>query len=493
MSGTSADSAGTISFEQPSKYSVLSAVALATFFVSLSTNTLSVAVPVIVRHFGASAVYAALIVLTPSLTSTGLLLSMGRVGDLVDRRICYLAGISCFTAASVAAGLAPSAWALIVLEACAAVGTAAIWANSAAIIVDTVPAERVNRALGVYIAAISVAELIGPSVGGAVAGSVGWRWIYWMNVPVGVGCLLWGRAAIRPVPPTQTGRLDMLGSGLLFVGLAGLVLSLSLAQTFGWLKAPVAAGTVGALAVLALFVAVETWVSSPLFDLALLRDRRLLLALVAGFANAMALWSLVLLMVLYFQALQGDSPLMAGLKSTPLPVCTAIAAVCAGQLARRLTPATLACIGPALSCMGLVFLAVTLGGQYLATFAALALVGLGGGIFMPANANIVMTSARASAGLLNGTRLMLQQVGWVTGTAISLTIVTAPLVVSLRRQFFAGTTWQISPGALAALHSGYLHALTVLAAVALLSSATSFLSRASRSTDGLQAGRSTRE
>ena len=183
---------------RPSARLVLGTVALATFFVSLSSSTLSVAVPAIVRNFGASALTATFIVLTPAAVSTSLMLIMGRVGDIVGRRAAYLAGIGGFTVASLLAGVAPTPLLLICLQACQAVATAVIWANSAAILLDLLPADRVNHGLGIYIASISVAELIGPSVGGAIAGTAGWRWIFLLNVPVGVACFLLGRTVLRP-------------------------------------------------------------------------------------------------------------------------------------------------------------------------------------------------------------------------------------------------------------------------------------------------------
>ena len=460
---------------------VLGLVCLATFFVSLSTGNLNVAVPVIVRHFHASALIASLIVLVPSATSTALMASMGRLGDIVGRRAFYLSGMACFAAASLLAGFAPSSWALIALQVCLASGTAVIWANSAAILLELLPAERISQALGVYIAAISVADLIGPSVGGAIAGTIGWRWIFWLNVPVGLLVISLGRAVLpRDRPRVRHQPLDVPGNVLLLAGLGGLIVSFSLAQTSGWLSPVVLSGAAAAAALLAAFILVELRAASPLIDLRMFRDRALSLAMASGFANAMAQWSPVLLMILYFQAVTGDSPLVAGLKITPLAVCSGLAAVSSGRLARRIRPDALAVAGSVISLAGLAVLDTALGAGYPVQLVALMLIGAGSGLFGPNNTNVVMARApRTSAGVINGTRLMLQNVGWVTSTAVVLTLVTAPLAARLRREFFAGTASHVSRASALHLLAGYRHAILLLAAFALAGSLTALASRRS--------------
>ena len=192
MSGSGA--AGVTGRVSPSL--ALAAVSLTAFFVGLSSTMLSVAVPAIVRHFQAGALAAVFVILAPSVTSTALMLSMGRIGDLVGRRNVYLAALGAFTVASLLAAVAPSVWLLIALEACQAIGTAAIWANNAALVLELVPQSRANHALGLYFASISVSQLIGPSVGGAIAGTLGWRWIFLLSVPVGIISLLACRAVL---------------------------------------------------------------------------------------------------------------------------------------------------------------------------------------------------------------------------------------------------------------------------------------------------------
>jgi MFS family permease len=459
-------------------------VSLTAFFVGLSSTMLIVAVPAIVRHFQAGALAAVFVILAPSVTSTALMLSMGRIGDLVGRRNVYLLALGAFTVASLLAAVAPSVWLLIALEACQAIGIAAIWANNAALVLELVPEGRANHALGLYFASVSVAQLIGPSVGGAIASAAGWRWIFLLSVPVGILSLL----ACRAVLPGGTrprrhvaGSVDLPGNILVLTGLAGLITSLSLSQTSGWLAPPVIGGAAAAVALLACFAVRELRIRDPLLDLRMFADRSLSLAIASACANAMAQWSPVLLMVLYFQAVLGDSALDAGIRITPLPVATVLAAVCAGRFARVLRPDTLAVAGSGLAFAGIALLAVTIGGGYPAILVALALIGLGSGVFGPANANVVMSRGpRMSGGVINGARLMLSEVCYLVSTTVMLGIVTAPLAAGLRRQFYAGTASRVSRAVAMQLLTGYKHAVLVLAALAFVGTVTAFASRTRR-------------
>jgi MFS family permease len=468
----------------------LAAVSLTGFFVGLSSTMLSVAVPAIVRHFEAGALAGTFVILAPTVTSTALMLTMGRIGDLVGRRKVYTAALAAFTVASLFAAVASSVWLLIALEACQAIGTAAIWANNAAVVLELMPEGRANHGLGVYFASISVAQLIGPSVGGVIASAVGWRWIFLLSVPVGIISLLACRAVLPGGTRPKRGLpADLPGNLLVLTGLAGLIISLSLSQTSGWMALPVFGGGAAAVALLAGFVVRELRTRHPLLDLRIFADRGLSLAMASACANAMAQWSPVLLMVLYFQAVSGDSALGAGLRVTPLPVISALAAVSAGRLARMMRPDTLAVIGSGLAFVGLAFLAVTIGGGYPAILVALALIGLGSGVFGPANASVVMARGpRMTGGVINGARLMLSDTFYLISTTVVLGIVTSPLAASLRRQFYAGTASHVSQTVAGQLLTGYKHAIFALATFALVGTAAAFASRvghvgAARSSD----------
>lgn len=449
---------------------VLSAVCLATFLVSLSTSSLGVAVPAVTRHLHATSLDSTLIVVTPALVSTTLLLALGRIGDLVGRRGCYLLGLAIFTVASLCLGFAPTVWLFIGLQICAAIGVASVWANSAAILLDALDIGPFHRGLGIYIATISAAELIGPTVGGAITQAIGWEWIFWINAIVGVGCTFWGW---RSLPAKASARerleIDVAGGVLFIIGLGGFVVSLLIAESGTGLSRPVVGGALASLVVLSGFVVVERQATTPLVDVAMFADRAFSFSMISGMLMAMAQWVPTLLMVLFFQAVRGDTPLRAGLTVMPLPVASALFSVLAGPLGRFLPPRRLAVVGSAISAVALGVLAGTITAPYPIIAITLTAVGIGTGIFTPAIADSLMRGAPASnAGQVNGTRLTVQNVGWVSSTALALVLITSPLPAAQRHQFFAGTAARVSRGTVAELIDGYRHSLTALAVIAVV-------------------------
>jgi hypothetical protein len=159
-------------------------------------------------------------------------------------------------------------------------------------------------------------------------------------------------------------------------------------------------------------------------------------------------------------------------------VVSVVAAVSAGRLSQRLRTDTLVVVGSGLAFAGIAFLAVAIGGSYPAMLVALALIGLGSGIFGPANSRIVMSRGpQLNGGVLNGSRIMLSEVFYLISTTVVLTIVTAPLAPVLRRQFYAGTVSRLSHAVALQLLTGYKHAILVLTVLALIGTIAAVASR----------------
>ncbi|MQA86978.1 MAG: MFS transporter [Streptosporangiales bacterium] len=458
-------------------------VGLACVVIALNVSTLNVALPKVVRHFNAGPVAASWVLLGYMLANTVLLVVFGRLADMFGRRRMYLAGMSVFTAASLAAGLAPNVWLLIALRVVQAAGGAMILVNGAAIVTDAFPSRLLNRGLGVYMASFSVAQLLGPSVGGFVVAAAGWQWVFWFNVPVGVLCVICGTVTLRKVPrgPTRE-HLDVPGNLLLLLGLCGLLLALSEAQTGGWDHPMFGAALAIFAASLPVFMFVQRRVRNPLLDLELFRDRAFCLSIAASFVNTMSRFSVVLLIALFFQAANGDGPFEAGLRVMPLPISTMIASASVGLLDRFAGPRGLAVVGSATGTAGMLLLFLTLSADapYAVFGVAMTLIGLGGGIFLPSNTTAIMLrSPENRLGLVNAMRLMLQNVGLMVGTAVSLVLITGPLPPTIGRRFFAGTVSEISPAAVQTLVVGYRYALLLLVVTSLLGTVATIASRSS--------------
>jgi EmrB/QacA subfamily drug resistance transporter len=298
---------------------VLSVVCLASLMSGLNNSSLNIALPPIVRHFDASAFEASWILLSFQLTNTVLMIIFGRLADVLGRRRMYLTGVALFTTASVLAGFAPHVWVLVACRVLQATAGAMLITNSAALITTAFPRRMLGQALGIYMASFSLAQLLGPTVGGILTTELGWRWTFWFNAPFGVICLLWGLRVLAKIPRTgEPFRLDIAGNLVVLLGLGGLLLGLSEVGHLGWRSPLVVIGLAGFVVAVPLFLLIETRSRDPVVDLAVFREPVVGLGVLAGFLATMSRFAVVLLMGLYFQAVQGDTPTEAGLKILPL-------------------------------------------------------------------------------------------------------------------------------------------------------------------------------
>ncbi|GGK80940.1 MFS transporter [Sphaerisporangium melleum] len=449
---------------------VCSVTSLGLALIGVNASTLNVALPAVVRHFEAGAFASSWILLSYLLISTATLVFFGRVADLLGRREVYLTGFALFTVCSLAAGLSPNVGFLIAMRALQALGAAMILANGTVIITDAFPPDRLSQGMGVYIGTLSVAQLAGPTLGGLIADTAGWQWVFWVNVPPGVVALLWGWATLRRVPAAERTPVDAAGNLIVFAALTAALFALSEAGSRGLSGPVVPAGLLVFLVLLPLLVVVERRASHPVLDLRLFGERMLAFANLASFCAALSRSALVLLVALYFQAARGLDAFTAALAVLPVPVGMAVASPIAGALGRRVSPYVLSVGGCALNSAGLLILMASTGAgtPYALVAAGLFLAGCGNGAFLTGNTTQVMSMLPpGSLGVVNGFRLMIMNLGIVLSVATTLTVLGSALPPSLRDLVYAGTLSQASPVAVEHLMSGFQRTYLVLAAVAL--------------------------
>jgi MFS family permease len=448
-------------------WGVLAVVFVVTVLMSLSGTMLTIALPAVVDDLDASPVQASWILLGYMLVNTSLLIVMGQVADSVDRRRMFLAGLAVYTAASLGMGFAPTAGVFVALRTLQGVAAAVLLCNAVTILAAVFPRHLLNRAMGIYLSGFSVAQVAGPSLGGLVATWVGWRWLFWATVPIGLVALAGGWRLLRSVPagPRGTGRVDVAGNTLVLVGLAALLLGLSMAGQQGW-RDPAVLGGVAVFAVLLpVFLLVERRAARPAIDLALFRDRSFSLALGAGFLLAMPRMSVVAVIALYFQGVQGATPLQAALDVTPLAVGLTVGALLADPLTRWVEERRLVVLAAAVCVagMGAVVWAVAAGGPRVPLLLCLGVVGLGNGVLHPLNSSMLMRSAPLDrAGAVNALRVMAQSGGMTLATAVALTVVVSSVAPATADLFFAGRGGALTAAQFADLTGGYVAALGVL-------------------------------
>ncbi|QQE79885.1 MFS transporter [Alicyclobacillus sp. SO9] len=447
---------------------VLSVTSIGVMLTLLNVGTLNVALPDIANHFHAGSTSASWILLSYMLANTILILVFGRMADIFGRKKMYLAGFILFTGVSLLIGISPNVAVLIILRMFQAAGGAMIITNTTALLTDSFPEPLLSRGLGINVLVSSVAQLVGPVLGGWIAFQLGWRWVFWFNVPLGVIGVVWAAFTLHEgTKPEKRETIDWVGSGLIFIVLAGLILALSEGGVLGWLSPIVMLGAAVFVIGLPIFVVQQQHSPAPVVDLQLLRSRNISLSYIAALFNNMVRTSVVLLIALFFESTSGLNPFAAGLRVLPVTIGMMLMSPIAGSLAARFTYRLLSAVGLAVTIIGLALLAGFLGGGHalLLSLVAMFLVGAGAGLFMTPNTTFIMTSVPTERrGIANGLRSMLQNMGQVIGTALSLALVTSGLPTRLKNAVYAGRMAHVSHTDIQLLTTGFHWALTALLA-----------------------------
>jgi len=478
---TDSDSAGSIADRERVRYAwrVLSVTSIGMNLAFLNTSTLTIALPVVARHFDASEFQASWFILAYLLVNTSLILVFGRTADLIGRRQLYLFGLSLITVASLASAFAPDAYTLIVLRGLQGVGGAAILANTTALLVDAFPPRLLPLGLGFNVTAASAASVLGPVVGGFLVTALGWRAVFWFNAPIGVVGVYWAMRTLRDTKPVPAGpeRFDRTGGGLTVLILTTAILWLSKGNEWGW-RSPLSVGLVSvAVGATGALILVERASPNPLIDPALFRDRARSMAYTATTVMSLTQSSIVLLVALYLQAVQGTSPLHSALLVVALAGGIMFASPLAGRLSQLLEPRVLASAGLTLSAIGLLALsrAIQVRTSHVTLVIALAAIGFGCGIFQSPNTTALMSTVPSNRrGIAGGVRSMVQGAGQAIGTALSLALVTSALDPALRRSVYSGAV--LADGTESALLvRGFRTTFLVLALISVIGIAASLL------------------
>ena len=425
-------------------------LSVAQFMVILDATVVNVALPSIARSLGLAAGGLQWVVTAYVLASGGLVLLGGRAADVAGRRRIFLAGLTVFTAASLASGLAPAAGALIAARAGQGVGAALLSPAALSIITTSYSGAQRATALGVWGTLGGAGAAVGVLAGGVLTTWLGWRSVFLVNVPVGVVVgLLSVRLVPRPGPRRTFGReLDLPGAVLAVAGLVTLAYALATAPARGWGSARTLGLLALTLVLLAGFATVERSARRPLVPAQLWRTRSLVAGVVVMLGATGLLVGTFFLNSLYLQDVQGASALRVGLEFLPLALVIGAGAHLASRLLSRAGSRVLIVAGLIVMGAGALLLTgVSARSSYLTGFLpGLLVVGTGTGLVLPATAITAMSDvAEEWAGLASGLMTTAHEIGAALGVAAFSAVAVA------------------TGGGIAA---GYRHGFTVAAAVA---------------------------
>ena len=401
------------------KWRVLIVVCVAVFMLLLDITVVNVALPDIEKELNTSFTDLQWVVDAYALTLAATMLNAGSLGDLLGRKRVFIVAIALFTVASALCGAAQSPSWLIVARGLQGIGGAGMFAVSLAIISQEFFGRERGTAFGIWGATVGAAVAIGPLVGGALTTYVGWRWIFFVNVPIGVACVAVGMRVLHETRDEQAGRFDLPGLLTLTGGLFALVLGLLRGADWGWSSGRVIGLFVAAAVLLVSFAFIELRQAAPMLDLRLFKVPTFTGAQITAFTISSGMFAQFLFLPLYLESVLGYSAVKTGVIFLPLSLLAFVVAPISGRLSTRVPVRFLLGGGLALCGVALLLMhGVTLGSTWTALLPGFLVAGVGIGLV---NAPLASTSVSVveprHAGMASGTNNTFRQVGIATGIA----------------------------------------------------------------------------
>jgi len=434
------------------------AVGLGALMSQLDASIVSLAFPTLQRQFHVTMGAVTWIGLSYLLTVVSTLVMFGRISDMAGRKLIYVYGFVVFMVGSLLCGTAPTLTVLLASRVLQAIGGAMIQANSVAIVVLSLPPAQRTKGLGFQAAAQAMGLALGPTLGGILVGLMSWRWLFLVNLPVGLIAL---PAAMAFIPRSrhlaEPKRLDWPGSALIALGVVGILGAFSFSGSLGWTSPGVLGGFVVGIAATVAFFRHEARTSDPLVAPNLLADPTVRRGLGAASLGYFALFAYLLIVPFEVERGLGDGPATAGLMLLSLPLAIGITAPLAGRFASWLGGRSAALSASLVGAAGAVV--VSVGSDVPALLiAGLAIVGVGIGLFNTVNNATVMAAVPATqtavgSGLLNTTRGLGTSSGLAIGSAAFVAFGGSSSIAGVVRHAFLATS--LAVGALLAL-AGWL-------------------------------------
>jgi EmrB/QacA subfamily drug resistance transporter len=402
------------------KWWTLLAVSVATFMLLLDITVVNTALPAIEEDLGASFTELQWVIDAYTLSLAALVLTAGSLADRLGRRRVFAAGLGIFTVASLAAGLAPDPTFLNIARAIQGIGGAIMFAVSLALVAqEFAPGRERGTAMGIYGATIGVSVAVGPLVGGALVDALGWEWVFFLNVPVGIAAIAVTYMKLRESRDPNATRVDWGGLVTFSSALFLLVLGLLRGNEEGWGSTMILSLFAGAAALMIAFLAIESRVKEPMLPLRLFRKPAFTGVQLAALGVSASMFALFLYITFYLQNYLGHSPLEAGLIYLPFTVVTFFVAAAGGALLARVPARMLMSVGLLMTGIGLLLMGgLNPADEWTALLGGFLIAGAGTGLLNPVIADVALSVVpKEQSGMAAGINDTFRQVGIAVGIA----------------------------------------------------------------------------
>lgn len=445
---------------------------LGTLMGALDSTIVILAFPVIAEKLHSDIATTIWIILIYLLVSAVATTPLGRLGDIYGRSKMFNAGFAIFTLGSAFCGLSPSIELLIASRGLQALGGSLLQANSGAIIADVFPRNERGKAFGYNSLGWTSGAMIGIVLGGLITTFLGWEYIFFINIPIGIIAVILGIVYLKDAAHVDVkmdlGGIALLASSLSLISFGAVNFAGEGLTTFNMIS--MIAGAI----IAPIFVLYETKSENPMVDFSAFKDRVLKYSIMASFFQSLGYLSVVFLIIMYLQGVRGLSPLNASILLIPGYVVGSLLSPFMGKLSDRYGARAIASIGIAIIGVAiLVYLMLTQDSSLYLVLVASAISGFGTSMFFPANNSAVMASAHAgSYGSISGLLRTLQNIGILGSFVMAISVASASIPRSVAFEIFIGTTnlsGGISRDFIAGMDSALLVSLVLLAIAGVMS------------------------
>jgi DHA2 family metal-tetracycline-proton antiporter-like MFS transporter len=400
---------------------ILLLISLASFMGALDATIVNISLPTMSKYFQTDVATVSWVSMSYLLVLSGTLITFGRIADIRGYKKIYIAGFAVFTIGSLCCGLSPTIHMLIGFRVLQGAGAAMLQAIGGAMVVRYLPERIRGMAFGILTTSAAVGLAAGTPLGGFLSQFYTWHWIFFINVPVGIAATILGITILpRDTKEFRSGKLDISGAAALLMALVSLIFFLNMGNNIGWLSWGILLAVVVSAAAWAGFVFNEKRTQSPLVDLSLFRNKNFTMAIMVALIVLLVGQGSWYAFPFYLELAKGFATDIAGLILLVPTVFMMICGPLAGLLSDRLGSRPICSLGSAVLIGAFVMFSL-MGAQtalyYI--FIALALEGIGIGLIMPANFNLIMgMSAKGSEGVINSLVTTMRNVGAVMGIAL---------------------------------------------------------------------------
>jgi len=403
------------------KWKAMAVVWIGMFMATLDGSIVNVALPTLTDFFKTDITTIEWVVMAYLVTITSLLLSLGRISDMIGRKLIFAGGLAVFTLGSGLCAFSTTEMQLILFRIFQGIGAAMLMATGVAIITHAfLPRER-GRAMGLIGTVVAIGSMTGPVLGGFLIQRVGWQSIFYINIPVGIVGTIIALKVLHDDEKSKGQEFDIPGALTLFLSLILLLLALSEGQEKGWGSSFIILLFVSSMAIFITFVTIELKAKQPVLDLRHFRNRPFAAANISALISFMAMYSVILLMPFLLQDELKYSPQDVGIVFMAVPLVMSVVSPLSGWLSDRTNSYVLSSIGIGIAALSILSLGYLNDNSSFTEVAfRLALLGLGMGLFQPPNNSIIMGSLPIEQlGIAAGIMGTMRNMGMVIGVAVS--------------------------------------------------------------------------